>query len=408
MFSMGSRRDHSERRKSIWQAYSKTRVLSSPELVHITETMTYFRLLPLLQEAAVSKTPINIVDLNSSWAMDFITAYLFGLENCSNLLQHQPSRQNFFNLYLTRCKHAFWPTQLPRLCSLLSKFHLRSEAGKHAAQGIEAWCMSFCIRAELELRTTGPSSFSVHHHLRHKLESRASELRTDTEECLTSPTTLLSPAALETKDFSLVVPTPPFTMASEMLDHLAVGQETAGSSLSFAMLQLSLNPSVQVTLRQEVQRAMSFNVSEGVHCLPSPKELDQLPYLHAVMLEALRLHNHKAGHQRVTPSTGCMLAGHRVPPQTLVSAMVYVIHRDENVFEDVEVFRPERWIEASEVQKRRMCQQFWAFGSGDRGCVASHFANQGKSLKMETCELTNCAQFSRLSWRLCTQNSVQR
>lgn len=224
---------------------------------------------------------------------------------------------------------------------------------------IEAWCMNMCNASEASYRRSFWSRKqpeNVYSHLRVQLEQAPQKLNAD-EESVTGSV----PSSLHT------------AIASEMLDHCAAPQETAGTVLSFCMHQLSLEPSIQESLRKELCSALPELNTYSL----GPRDLETLDYLHAVILETLRLHNHTPGPPRIAPDSGCTLAGFSSPSGTRVSALAYVLHRNETVFAEAELFRPERWTDVSESEKVRMRQHIWAFGSGDRQCIALHFATIG-------------------------------
>ncbi len=68
----------------------------------------------------------------------------------------------------------------------------------------------------------------------------------------------------------------------EIVAFVVGGHETTSSSLSWCLLELAKNACVQAKLREDV---LAFPSDE-----PSLDELNSLPYLDAVIREALRLH----------------------------------------------------------------------------------------------------------------------
>lgn len=52
--------------------------------------------------------------------------------------------------------------------------------------------------------------------------------------------------------------------------------------------------------------------------------------------------------ERSVPAGGIEIDGYVIPEGTVVGCNAWVIHRDQTVFgDDVEIFRPERWLEVS-------------------------------------------------------------
>lgn len=70
----------------------------------------------------------------------------------------------------------------------------------------------------------------------------------------------------------------------------------------------------------------------------------------AVIHESLRIHgNLGLIIERLVPPEGVVLDGYKIPGGTVVGINAWVIHRNRDIFgEDVDTFRPERWLEGSE------------------------------------------------------------
>lgn len=85
------------------------------------------------------------------------------------------------------------------------------------------------------------------------------------------------------------------------------------------------------------------------------QEADNMPFLQAVLLEALRLHPAVGmSLPRVAPTGGATVAGHFIPAGTIIGANPWVIHRNKEVFgEDADQFRPERWMKDDNGDMRK-------------------------------------------------------
>ena len=147
-------------------------------------------------------------------------------------------------------------------------------------------------------------------------------------------------------------------MAAECMDHLAAGIDTTGDGLTFLMYQLSLPEShtVQERLIEEVRANKD-------------KKIDELPYLDAVIKEGLRCFPPIPMSQpRYVPAGGRTIDGYFIPGGTIVSCQAHSVHRlNEQVYENGNVFTPERWLDAEKVPE--MNRLFFAFGLGGRGCT---------------------------------------
>lgn len=97
----------------------------------------------------------------------------------------------------------------------------------------------------------------------------------------------------------------------------------------------------------------------------------ELPYLQAVIKEAIRLHpGVGVPLERVVPDGGAELCSQYLPAGTEVGINAWVVHRDEGVWgRDAHEFRPERWIDAEPEQLKKMEHCFFSFGGGARTCI---------------------------------------
>ena len=70
------------------------------------------------------------------------------------------------------------------------------------------------------------------------------------------------------------------------------------------------------------------------------------------------------------------ILGKYFPPGTVLSVPTYSIHRDKEIWgEDVESFRPERWVEGGDGDVTLMQKAFNPFSFGPRSCVGRNLAN---------------------------------
>ncbi|KAL0577498.1 hypothetical protein V5O48_004484 [Marasmius crinis-equi] len=77
-------------------------------------------------------------------------------------------------------------------------------------------------------------------------------------------------------------------LLGQMLDIFLAGHETTAVTLSFVLLELSRHPEFQQRLRQEIhaKERREGKLSETF----GPEDYEDLPYLHAVVKEGLRVH----------------------------------------------------------------------------------------------------------------------
>jgi cytochrome P450 len=67
------------------------------------------------------------------------------------------------------------------------------------------------------------------------------------------------------------------------------------------------------------------------------------------------------------------ILGEHIPGGTIVGCNAWVVHRRPEIFgEDVDIFRPERWLEASPAQLKEMKATMFQFGAGARTCIGKN------------------------------------
>lgn len=133
--------------------------------------------------------------------------------------------------------------------------------------------------------------------------------------------------------------------------NIIAGGDSTAVVMRTCIYHLLAYPDQLSRLRQELLSV------EGL-CLPFPswKNIGALPYLDAVVSEAVRFHPPFAlPFERVVPEGGATILGKFLPGGTFVGINAYVVNRHKATFgEDADEWRPERWIECAEEQRRKM------------------------------------------------------
>ena len=95
------------------------------------------------------------------------------------------------------------------------------------------------------------------------------------------------------------------------------------------------------------------------------------------------------------PPQGVDVLGTFVPGGTIVGCNAWVLHRRPEIFgEDVDAFRPERWLEANSSQLSLMKSSMFQFGAGARTCI-------GKNISMLEMSVTLPQQSMLMSVCMC-------
>jgi cytochrome P450 len=102
-----------------------------------------------------------------------------------------------------------------------------------------------------------------------------------------------------------------------------------------------------------------------------------LPFLDAVIKEIFRIWPGLGAQliERLTPPEGAHIMGEFIPGNIIVSCNAWIMHRHKPTYgEDVETFRPQRWLEASQEQVALMNKTLLVFGAGPNTCIGKNIA----------------------------------
>lgn len=104
-----------------------------------------------------------------------------------------------------------------------------------------------------------------------------------------------------------------------------------------------------------------------------------IPYLVAVIREALRMHPPVVGamEKQVGIEGDILPDGRYIPSGTKIYTSMWAVMRDSEVFgPDVDLFRPERWLEEMAPEKKRLMDRSadLVFGAGRYVCLGREIA----------------------------------
>lgn len=152
--------------------------------------------------------------------------------------------------------------------------------------------------------------------------------------------------------------------------NINAGSDTIASTLRAVFYYLLKNPSSLSKLHSELQ---SSNLSWP---FPTWTECQNLPYLNAVIKEAIRLNPALAlPLERISPPSGLTLNETYIPPSTIIGINPWVLHRDPRIFGfDAEEWRPDRWLDKDADKVKYMDQHILSFGAGKRTCLGRNIA----------------------------------
>ena len=160
---------------------------------------------------------------------------------------------------------------------------------------------------------------------------------------------------------------------ARQLSTIGAGADTTAGTLTYTLYLLCTHPAAAHALQQELDDAMRQGSLTNP---PKWSQVNRLPYLEAVLKESMRIIPIASwGLDRIVPTGGATVSGQYLPGGTVVGCNIDAVHLDEDVYgQDAAAFRPERWLEADEDQRRRMDRAFLAFSAGKRTCTGIHIA----------------------------------
>ncbi|XP_020210443.1 cytochrome P450 76A1 [Cajanus cajan] len=169
--------------------------------------------------------------------------------------------------------------------------------------------------------------------------------------------------------------TEPCTFSSRTInvvvfEMFTAGTDTTTSTMEWAMAELLHNPrvlrKVQMELRSKI--GLDRNMEE--------KDIENLPYLQAVIKETLRLHPPLPFLVPHMAMDSCNMLGYNIPKESQILVNVWAIGRDSKVWDAPLLFWPERFLEPNTVDYKGRHFEFIPFGSGRRMCPAMPLASR--------------------------------
>ncbi|KAE8449712.1 hypothetical protein EG329_007487 [Mollisiaceae sp. DMI_Dod_QoI] len=221
------------------------------------------------------------------------------------------------------------------------------------------------------LPTTGGHGYVYNYTLR-QIDQRQRELKDPENKGREGPPDIMTKILLaHESDPEKMTRTDLITMCQS---NIGAGSDTTAITLSAILYNLVKYPNTWYKLREEIDQAeKEGKISDPV----TFKEAQDLPYLQAVMKEALRIHSATGlPMPRVVPPEGVTVANYFFPGGTTLGINAWVAHRNTSVFgPDAEYWRPERWLEFEEQGRGAEVEKYsLGFGMGSRTCIGKNIS----------------------------------
>ncbi|KAL9241220.1 hypothetical protein vseg_015353 [Gypsophila vaccaria] len=152
-------------------------------------------------------------------------------------------------------------------------------------------------------------------------------------------------------------------------EFLMAGTESTASTVEWAMTELLGNPPLMLKVKFELHQVI------GPQRKPKESDIENLPYLQAVVKETFRLHPPAPFLVPRKAIQDVTMMDYDIPSGTQVFVNAWAIGRDPDSWKDPLMFKPERFI-GSEVDYRGRDYELLPFGAGRRICAGIPLAHQ--------------------------------
>jgi len=155
----------------------------------------------------------------------------------------------------------------------------------------------------------------------------------------------------------------------EVKTFILAGHETSASMLAWTLYELSMNPKLLATLREETEQVYGAPVAPGADlstCMPKKREsLSRLEYADCCLRESLRKYSVVPSVVRV-PSEDVEINDHVIPKGTSVIINIMAAHHNEENWKNPSEYNPTRFLKGESSIKP---YTFLPFVDGPRNCL---------------------------------------
>jgi len=322
---------HRVRRSALNPFFSKANVRKLEPIIQRRAQ----KVLSRMEKLESTGQPLNIFYLFSAFTSDVIVEYAFGESH--DYLDREDLNEDFYHM--------------------MDSMHHMGAAAKQFT-----WLMPLLLSVPQSITTRLDKGMAAFAALQNRCKKKVSDIMAhmDDYEDKQIPTIFHD---------ILISNLPP---AEKKLDRIyqegqtfvAAGTETTAWSLSVIVFYLLKNTAKLQRLTNELQKANATTSTE----------LEQLPYLSAVVQEGLRL-SYGVSHKlpRIAPDeTLTFVDGEKIwliPPGTPISMSAGLLHQNTSIFPSPQEFRPERWLNNPSLNR-----YLFSFSKGSRQCVGINLA----------------------------------
>ncbi|XP_074314311.1 alkane hydroxylase MAH1-like [Silene latifolia] len=158
------------------------------------------------------------------------------------------------------------------------------------------------------------------------------------------------------------------------IQQLMAGRDTISSAMTWFSWLITTHPKVEEKIRDEIEDTISEAKAKGWRVFNS-EETSNLVYLHAALLESMRLYPPAPFQYKTPRQLDTLPTGHPVYPKTKILIALYAMARMKSLWGDnCSEFEPERWISDRGTIKHEPSSKYLIFYTGPRSCMGKDAA----------------------------------
>jgi cytochrome P450 len=150
----------------------------------------------------------------------------------------------------------------------------------------------------------------------------------------------------------------------ELMTMLQAGHDTVSDAIAWTWFLMAKHPDVRQKVEQEADSVLGGRSIRF-------QDLPKLAYTERVIQESMRIYPPAWVFAR-TPVDDDLICGYHIPAKSLVVISPYVTHRQPDLWENPEIFDPDRFLPERSEGRPRFA--YYPFSAGPRQCVGASMA----------------------------------
>ncbi|XP_046578718.1 ultra-long-chain fatty acid omega-hydroxylase-like [Haliotis rubra] len=159
----------------------------------------------------------------------------------------------------------------------------------------------------------------------------------------------------------------PLEIRNEVDTFLFEGHDTTTSGISWTLFTMASKPEFQTRIQEELDTLLNGRESKHI----TWDDITKLEYLTRCLKEGMRFHSPVPAILRKLENP-LEIDGKVFPVGTLIGINIWKVHHNPEVWEDPEVYDPDRFLPEN-IQKKDS-YSYIPFSAGPRNCIGQHFA----------------------------------